>query len=210
MLFLEQNPVEMIDYESSLFNIDISGPAPVEGSLLISEPFLRDAYFRHSVVLLAQYKHETTSMGVILNHPTSYDLHDLVEGINVEASIPVRCGGPMSDDRLYFVHRLGDIIPNSRHVADDLYIGGDFDAVIQYINSGYPLNGFLAFFVGYSGWSEGQLDQELSDKVWAVATTTSPEEILSMSYRSMWHKQVRRLGPKYRGWLYHPRIPLSN
>lgn len=200
----------MIDYDSSLFNIDISGLPPCEGALLVSEPFLRDEYFRHSVITLIEYAQAGTAMGLILNHPIQFTLQELVPAVSLASPVEVRCGGPMSDDRLYYIHTLGDIIPHSRPIGPGIYIGGDFDSVVSYVNSGYPLDGCISFFLGYSGWSPGQLDEEVANRVWAVVPPPDTHEILCMPASSMWHSQVRRLGPKYRGWLYHPRTPLSN
>ena len=211
LLYLEKINVKVIiDYDSSLFNIDIAGPPPRVGAVLVSEPFLHDEYFRHSVISLVEYAPDGTSMGIVLNHPTDFFLQELVPAVRVGRPIEVRCGGPLSDDRLYYIHTLAGVIPGSRAITPGMFIGGDFDAVVDYINAGYPIDGSILFFLGYSGWSPGQLDEEVANRVWAVAPATDPTELMHTPSASMWHSQVRHLGSKYRGWLYHPRIPLSN
>ena len=202
----------MIDYDHEIFNIDISGPAmPRPGALLVSEPFLREDFFQHGVILVTEYEFGAPAMGVVVNHPTGYTLQSLIEGIDREDDITVYCGGPLSCDRLFFVHTLGnDIIPDSNEVAPGVYIGGDFDAMRQYINAGYPVEGYIRFFVGYSGWSREQLDEELRNKVWAVAECKDYHALLTGENDSVWHRYVRALGKKYRGWRYHPRNPQCN
>ncbi|MCM1139576.1 MAG: YqgE/AlgH family protein [Duncaniella sp.] len=201
----------MIDFESLLFNIDINTERiPRCGSLLVAEPFLREQYFHHAVICLVDYEPRGSAMGVVLNNATSYTLQDLVPAVKVKKPIPVFCGGPMSCDRLYFIHTLGDVIPDARRINDSLSVGGDFDSLMSIINAGYDTDGSVRFFVGYSGWSPGQLDGELLKKVWAVTDIRDNASLLYGSEDSYWHRIVRSMGPEFRGWLYHPRNPHSN
>ena len=202
----------MIDYDREIFNINIASKvSPQPGALLISEPFLREDYFRHSVISLIEYESGATAMGVVMNHPTSYYLHSLITGVTRKEHIPVYCGGPLSCDRLFFMHTLGpEIIPDSNEITPGLYIGGDFSSMKQYVNTGYPLEGFIRFFIGYSGWSREQLDEELESKVWAVAGCEDHHKLLTGAHDSYWHRYVKSLGTDFRGWLYHPPNPHCN
>lgn len=194
----------MLDFDSLLFNIDISSKVARPGSLLVAEPFLRDNYFSHSVIWLVDYAIGKSAMGIVLNHPTGYTLQQLLGEITATEPIPVFCGGPMSCDRLYFVHTLGSIIPEARHIGGDLYIGGNFADMIAYVNSGYPTTGHIRFFLGYSGWETGQLDEELHKNVWAVAEIPDSSEALTSGGDPYWHSIVRSMGAPFRGWRYHP------
>lgn len=200
----------MRDIESFLFNIDISTSEPHAGALLISEPFLRDRYFNHSVVCLTEYQTGKTAMGLVLNRITEFQLQDLVEAITTEEDIPIYCGGPMSMDRLFYIHTLGNVIPNSTEIINGLYIGGDFDSIIRYVNCECDVIDRIRFFIGYSGWNINQLDEELHKNVWAVATISDTDELFKGSENAYWHKFVRTLGEKYKGWRYHPQDPQSN
>ncbi len=200
-----------MDYRKLLFNIDIpSRQAPGEGKLLVSEPFLHEDHFDHAVVLLVDYEKDGPAMGVVVNNETRYSLQELIADIKVEERIPVYSGGPVADDHLYFLHTLGDLIPETNPVCDGLWLGGDFDAMRAIINDGYPIEGNLRFFLGYSGWSGSQLDEEIERNVWAVTRTGDPHALLSAAGDSFWHSVVRSMGREYRGWLYHPRNPRAN
>lgn len=200
----------MLDFQSILFNIDMDPVAPQRGSLLISEPFMRDQYFGHSVIELIDYEPGKQTMGIVMNRLTSYTLAELVEGVDSETNIPIFCGGPMSGDRLYFMHDLGNVIPESHEIMDGLNIGGRFDSMLDYINAGYPVDGHVRFFVGYSGWDAGQLEEELAKKVWAVNQPKTSRDLLVGEEDAYWHRTVKTLGEKYKGWLYHPQNPRSN
>lgn len=201
----------MIDFGSFLFKIDISVRLPRPGSLLVAEPFLRESYFNHAVICLIDHAQGQTSMGVVLNRLSGHTLQELIDDVDVAADVPVYCGGPMSCDRLYFLHTLGSaVIPDAREVRNGLWIGGNFEAMKQYVNAGYPVEGNIRFFIGYSGWDAGQLDGELRKSVWAVTEFQSPEDLLCGEEDGMWHRYVRAMGPSYRGWRYHPQNPRAN
>lgn len=200
----------MIDFDKTLFNIDIQSGNPRAGSLLIAEPFLREEYFRHAVISMIDYAEGSSAMGVVLNRRTAYSLQSLLSEVTREEPIEVFCGGPMSYDRLFYLHTLGNYITGSRQIANGLYVGGDFDQIISYVNDGMPIEGCVRFFVGYSGWSPHQLEEEISNKVWAVTDPDSPSELMRGEEDPYWHRYVRSLGKDFRGWLYHPRNPHAN
>ena len=197
------------EFNRLLFNIDMPQKPLALGAMLVAEPFMRDEHFCHSVICIVDYQPGQSSMGVVLNHPTPFTLDQLLENV-VRENIQVFNGGPMSPDRLYFIHTLGDIIPDARQIDDDLWIGGDFDIMTEYVNSGYPIEGKIRFFVGYSGWGPHQLEDEISNHVWAVVNHTLPLVMLSGSGDSYWHTTVRHLGPTFRGWSFHPQNVHSN
>lgn len=198
------------NFDSLLFNIDMPKRTPAVGDLLVAEPFLRESYFNHAVVCLIHYGRDSDSMGIVLNKITNFNLSDLVNGITRPDPIPVYCGGPVGSDYLYFIHVLGDIIPEARPLGNGLYIGGSFDAMLDYINMDYPVEGVIRFYLGYSGWDTGQLDRELHDNVWAVANVSNPRQLLNGSDDALWHGQVKAMGDIYRGWLFHPQHPSLN
>lgn len=200
----------MEDYRSLLFNISVPTATPSVGALLVAEPFLRESYFNHSVICLIDYSPGKSTMGFVLNKITHYDLDDLIDELVYDKKIPIFCGGPMSCERLYCLHTLGEIIPNARHVTGDLYVGGDFDSIVDYINKGYPVEGKIRFFLGYSGWEAGQLEGEIRQDIWAVSDITDEEQLLIGNEDKYWHARVREMGIPYRGWLYHPQDPKMN
>lgn len=192
-----------------IFNIEIQGSKPAVGKVLVAEPLLEESYFHHAVILLAEYSRGGSSMGLTLNKPTQYTLDELMPDYNLPKGIPVFKGGPMENERLFYVHRLGYIIDDSIEVAPGVWIGGNWEQVCSYLRSGYNIDGDLRFIMGYSGWDAGQLDGEFGDHVW-TATTVSPELILKGSDDAYWHRTVRSLGSRYRGWRYHPVAPSLN
>ncbi|MDE5808659.1 MAG: YqgE/AlgH family protein [Muribaculaceae bacterium] len=200
----------MIDLDKSLFNISIDTPLPHIGSMLVAEPFLREQYFNHAVICLIDYFPGKSAMGVVMNKPSGYKLDELISNIQPTEDIEVYCGGPVSCDRLFYLHCIPQFIGKSTKIADGLYIGGDFDDVIDYINKGLPVENNIRFFVGYSGWDAGQLDDELRSHVWATTDIPKGFNALSGHEDPYWHNVVKSLGHRYNGWRYQPMNPSDN
>src|SRR5665647_516644 len=151
---------------------------PKKGRILIAEPFLPGDYFSRSAVLLVQSTDEG-HVGFILNKPTDLQVKDLFKGFpNFESNAFL--GGPVSGDKLFFLHTLGEKIPDSLLITEKLFWSGDFDHLIALIRAGLVDEEQIRFFLGYSGWSPGQLETEIADHSWVVVES-SVESILSLS-----------------------------
>jgi len=200
----------MINLDKTIFNIDLPSSAPAGGRLLVAEPFLREQYFNHAVILLIDFDDAATSMGLVMNNLTDYNLGDLVEGVPEGLEIPVYCGGPVGSDRLLYLHTAGDLFVGSRQIAPGLWVGGDFDDILSYIREDNPVDGVIRFFIGYSGWEAGQLTQEMSQHVWTVTRVKRDMQLLHGDGDSYWHRIVRYLGPAYAGWRFHPSQLIAN
>lgn len=202
----------MKELDTSIFNLKTIKLPVHDGDLLIAEPFLDESCFARGVVSVIDYSREDGATGVVLNNRMDYTLDDVLDGITTDIDVPVYCGGPLCQDRLYFIHTLGpQIFAGAREYAPGLYIGGDFDSAIQYVNEGYPFDGCLRFFIGYSGWSSGQLEQEIMDDTWAITPMLGePAQLLRGGGDPYWHKVVRQLGTAYRSWRFLPRDVRAN
>ncbi len=174
-----------------------------QGGILIAQPFLQELYFHRSCILMVEVNGDLSSTGVVLNKQTKFLLHDVIEGIEVDCQIPIFCGGPLSVDRLYYVHDL-PTVPNAIHITGNLYYCGDIEAIIDYINSGQPVENHIKFFIGYSGWGNHQLTEELKNNVWAVCNHIEEHDVLTTEVDNSWENAVKRLGNDYRSWLLCP------
>jgi len=181
---------------------------PKKGKLLIAEPSLTgDVSFNRSVVLIAEHNEEG-SVGFILNKPLDYDISDLVNEILIP--FPVFNGGPVEQDNLYFIHKVPHLINESVEISDGIFWGGDFDATIALINKGVITPKDIRFFLGYSGWSSLQLDQELDSKSWIVVKNHYESEIIEKSTNSFWKEKMMELGGNYLLWSNSPENPSLN
>lgn len=203
----------MKDLSTSILKIRTVRPSAIApGSLLVAEPFLTEEYFNHGVVTLVDYSAEEGALGLVMNNPTGHMLDEFIEGVSEQSKVPVFCGGPVGPDRMVFMHTLGEtVFEGAQEFAPGLYLGGDFDSAVDYVNSGYPLDGVIRFFIGYSGWGTGQLNDEIDNDTWAV--TDAPAKLsmlLSGSDDAYWHRFVRHMGEPYRAWRFFPREVNAN
>ena len=150
---------------------------PSTGKLLISEPFLADPNFKRSVVLLAEYSHES-AMGFILNQPSNLVVKDLIPDLWM-ADFPVFIGGPVEIETIHFVHRCYDKLNSGEEIAEGIYWGGDFETLKLLINSNNIQEDEVKFFLGYSGWGFNQLEDELVTNTWIVSDQYHQDTIFS-------------------------------
>ena len=117
---------------------------------------------------------------------------------------PVYLGGPVADNQLFFIHTLGDMIPESYPIVDGLYCGGDHETLATLIHTGIANEDNVRFYLGYAGWESGQLIEELVRNSWLIADI-SAEEYLQTPTEKMWQTFVDKLGSKYEMWKRFPR-----
>jgi len=184
------------------------GLKPKKGKLLIAEPTLTgDISFNRSVVLLAEHNEEG-SVGFILNKPLDYTISDLVTEINIP--LQVYNGGPVEQDNLYFIHKVPHLIDNSIEISHGIYWGGDFDKIVDLINQKTISEDDIRFFLGYSGWSSLQLDEELSSKSWIIVKNEYESNIIQKSSDAFWKEKMLELGGDYLLWSNAPENPSLN
>ncbi len=136
--------------------------SPAKGKLLISDPFMADPYFNRLVILLCEHNQDG-SFGFILNKYVDMDLADVMEDVP-DISNRVSIGGPVENNQLYFLHTLGAHLPGSTEIAKGLYVGGDFEILRSLLATRSINEDQVRFFVGYSGWGEGQLLEEMEEE----------------------------------------------
>jgi putative transcriptional regulator len=194
-----------LDY--NFFDVEKAYAIASKGKILISEPFLDDTYFKRSIVLLTEHSQEG-SVGFVLNKPVGLHLHDVLEDFP-QSQFRVSMGGPVNTDSIHYIHTLGNLIPDSLHVYENIYWGGDFEAVKEYLNSGILQKDNIKFFLGYSGWSPSQLDEELRRNSWIV-THVDATRLMKDTQEEFWKEMLKRVGKKYKLWAEFPENPRFN
>ncbi len=94
-------------------------------------------------------------------------------------------------------------------MESNIYWGGDIDSIRNLIKTGTIAPGQIRFFLGYSGWSEGQLERELKENSWVTAKG-GPEAIMQSRESDSWKLVLRSLKKKYRVWADFPDSPDMN
>jgi putative transcriptional regulator len=180
---------------------------PASGVLLIADPFLKDPNFMRTVVFLAEH-HEEGTVGFVLNRQYENTLDELIPEISGH-TFPVFYGGPVQMNSIHFLHRYADEIPGSVEVMKGVYWGGEFDKVIEMINTGTLDANKIRFYIGYSGWSTGQLLGEMKEKTWLTVKATR-KLIFHKEIQEIWKDSLKHLGGEFEMMINFPIDPQLN
>lgn len=163
---------------------------PQIGDILLSEPFLNDPYFGRKAVLLCE-NNESGSFGLVLNNIIDVEITEIISDFP-DPKVKVSLGGPVSRSNLFFLHTSPDLVGGQK-VLDGLFLGGDFEELKSRVSKGEEIK--YRLFIGYSGWSEDQLKDEIKTRSWFV-TKTSTDIIMDCSEQNekFWKTLIKDMG----------------
>ena len=169
-----------------------SSSLSLAGSLLIAHPTLLDPNFRKSVLLLSASDAQEGAFGLALNRPAGSTVGELLADPTLGnlAQVPVFVGGPVATDQLIFAsfkwHPEAQFLECHHH----LVIEEAKDAIRDD-------NLVVRAFVGYAGWSKGQLEGELAQRAWLVQKS-DPTVLDLERCPVLWRDLTSSFGPWYR------------
>ncbi len=167
------------------------------GDILIAKPFLQDGRFKRSVIYMGEHSEEG-SLGFILNKPHGLLLRDIFPHLK-NGNFPLFDGGPVSPNQLFYTHTLGMQLSDSLEISEGVFWGGNFFDLSQMIEQGQVSSAEVRFYIGYSGWGEGQLPQELESGSWFANHSAYPELINTMP-AELWGVELMKINPAYRAF----------
>lgn len=178
-----------------------------KGRVLVSEPFLEDPNFERTVVLLCEHTEEG-SFGFVWNKKIkNVNVDDLLKN-STPFSNDVYLGGPVEQNMLQFIHRI-DELNGSLEIKKGMYYGGKFDHLKELIAEGKVNEDQIRFFLGYSGWTGGQLDEELNEKSWIVSNV-SANDLFLLNPEDLWRTVLKKMGGKFKVISNFPKDPRLN
>ena len=156
----------------------------LKGSLLVAAPTLLDPNFRRTVVLVAEHG-DDGAMGVVLNRPSETPVAQAVPELTALAGDeePVFVGGPVAIDSLLALAEVEEPEDASELVMGAIGFVQDPEVTV--------LRGRV--FVGYAGWSAGQIEAELDEEAWIVVPA-QPDDVFSDEPDELWSCVLRRQG----------------
>ncbi len=179
----------------------------VPGLILIADPFLKDPNFLRTTVFLCEHQFEG-SFGFVINRKHDVAIGDLITDLE-GCSFPVYYGGPVQRDAVHFLHLCPDRISGGIEISDGIFWGGDFEQVTGLIQSKLITQNQIRFFIGYSGWGEGQLEDELKEKSW-LTTNGTRSLVFHRNIDLMWQDALKQIGGEYVQLTNYPIDPQLN
>lgn len=177
------------------------------GDILITKPFSQDAHFKRSVIYVCEHN-EFGSLGFILNKSHGLLLRDIFPHLK-NGNFPLFEGGPVSPNQLFYTHTLGKKIKDSQHVVDDVYWGGNFFELSEMIEKGEITSHQIRFYIGYSGWSEGQLNAEIENNMW-FTQSSSYADIIKIHPDELWGTELMKINRGYKAFSDYEYDPSLN
>jgi len=159
----------------------------LRGQLLVAAPVLHDPNFRRTVVLVAEHGDEG-AMGLVLNRPTDTSVGDVLPDLAPLAGEEeaVFVGGPVALESVLALAELEYPGDASEILFGSIGFVQEPDVAV--------LRGRV--FVGYAGWSAGQLEAELEEESWLVLPAET-EDVFSNDPDGLWSAVLRRQGGQY-------------
>ena len=168
-----------------------------KGSLLIANPVLPDPNFSRTVILLCDHD-DQGSFGLVINRSTQLKAPDLFLNINILKSYneKIYLGGPVSQSMVFFLCRSPSAAGKLNEVCSGVYLGSNLETLESLYASLENPEQDIRFYLGYSGWSGGQLAEEMEQNSWLVQKAN--EQFIFLDSESLiWPQAVNSLGEKY-------------
>lgn len=181
-----------------------------KGSLLIANPVLPDPNFSRTVVLLCNHD-EQGSFGLVINRTAKLKASEVFSNIDILKvyNKKVYVGGPVSQSMVFFLCRSSRNIAELDEICPRVYLGSSLETLeMVYPEIENPEQN-IRFYIGYSGWADGQLAGEMEQKSWLIQSAEErfifldPEELV-------WSEAVNSLGKKYQYLINAPVNPQWN
>lgn len=181
---------------------------PEKGRLLIAEPFMQDSHFKRSVIFLCEHNKNST-VGLVLNKTVGLKLNEVIRNFP-QFDAEVFLGGPVQSEHLFYFHTKGDLITNSISVGNGIYWAGDFSSLRDAIELKLIQPHEIRFFLGYSGWDKGQLQEELNGDSWLIAESRHDLLFGAIDADDLWSNILKDKGNQYAMLANFPEDPNFN
>lgn len=171
----------------------------LNGKILLAMPGMGDPRFHRAVILICAHD-GNGAMGLVVNHPLpGIMMGQLLEQLNIPLEpaafalkgFPVLAGGPVENVRGFILHSGDFRQKDTVHINDEIGVTGTIDGLRAVASGNGPRK--MIFALGYSGWSAGQLDQEIQDNAWLVSDADS-NLIFSTPAEDKWDCAIRKMG----------------
>jgi putative transcriptional regulator len=164
--------------------------------LLIAMPSLHDPNFNKTVIYLCEH-HQEGTVGLIINRPMQYPLSLVFEQLEIESiridtsRMPLLFGGPVQPERGFVIHKQGGGWRSSLILQDEVTVTTSNDIIRAIAQDIGPKD--LLVTLGYSCWSEHQLEKEVMDNVWLICPYKS-EILYEVPFDKRWEYCGSTLG----------------
>jgi putative transcriptional regulator len=163
------------------------------GRVLVATPALREPTFARTVIVMLEHGPTTGALGVVVNRPLDAAAADAIPAVGDLATAPAVLfdGGPVGPQTAIALGlaATGSEPEGWNRVIDSL-VTVDLDHDPALLAATLTA---LRVFVGYAGWSPGQLDDEIAEGSWYVVDRL-PLDCFTSDPDRLWSAVLRRQG----------------
>ena len=173
-------------------------PELSKGILLIAGRNLNDPNFNKTVILVTDFS-EIGTTGLIINKPTDILIDQVLPQFSQWDSITryLNIGGPVAINSFSLLVRSGQELPasGSRHIINDIYLVNSME-MLKHIPHQDEDKTFFKLYLGYAGWSPGQLESELLRGDWHLWHADA-DLIFDTDYSEIWQQLIELVSAKW-------------
>ncbi len=161
------------------------------GKVLVASRNLGDPHFAKTVILLVQYDAQGV-LGLVLNHRTDVPLSRVLDSLKAakDRSDPVYLGGPLETAAVFALYRSSAKPEGAEHIFGGVYLINSKPLFEQTI-SAQPKPDAFHVYLGYAGWSQDQLRQEVELGAWFVFPAEATT-VFNPDPDALWPKMIRK------------------
>lgn len=163
---------------------------------LISTPLLKDSIFYQSVIYICEHNKNGT-MGLKINHPMEIKQSEMLNQLEIDSELKkendplILDGGPVNVQQGFILHSQKGEWENSLTITDNLYITTSKDILYAIANQTFKQEYLI--ILGYSGWSPGQVENELKQNSW-LTLPAQPELLFQQDKSNTWQDCINQMG----------------
>jgi putative transcriptional regulator len=167
----------------------------LKGQLLLDSGQLTGSFFERTVILVCEHNAEG-AFGLVLNRATGSKVGEMLLADLPDSfkETPLYLGGPVQPSALSFLH--SDAFIPDANVLPNLSLSHSLDSLIELGESFSPTRK-IKMFAGYSGWSPGQLEDELKRDAWLIHPA-SLDLVFEVDPAKLWQAILHQK----KGWKY--------
>lgn len=181
----------------------------LSGYFLLSNPYLGDQNFERAVIYIIDHDQSSGAMGLIVNKFSDSRASDILN-ISLNSQKLFK-GGPVGLDMLFVMHQRKDLFPHSQAIGDNLFLTGNLDLIQDCLDLKLISSAEMKFIMGYTGWSAGQLEEEINENAWIVLKgNTNLAMIQELEGNNYWKSILQKNGHYFSSIANAPSKPWLN
>lgn len=175
-------------------------------NLLVAMPTLHDPNFERAVIYICEHTTDG-AIGLIINRPMHFPLSMVFEQLQIKPNkvehnqLPLLFGGPVQPERGFVIHKQLGAWRSSLALQNDVTVTTSNDIIRAIARDDGPQDVLIT--LGYVGWAEHQLDQEVIDNVWLVCPYKS-EILYEVPFEERWEYAAMVMGIKMNSIISSP------